>query len=174
MSGRGREPGGVGDAGAIRAALERAVRAICPPWLAAQADDVVQEAWLRVEKARAEESGPPNASYLWKTAHSAAMDAIRRRRRLREEAHAEEPDRMPSAEPSPERAGQAAEIRRAVEEELARLAPDRRAAVLLFLYGYSLKESATMLGWTPKRADNQRYQGLAELRRRLAERGIEP
>jgi len=31
-----------------------------------------------------------------------------------------------------------------------------------------------LLGWTPKRVDNQRYQGLAALRRFLGEQGYKP
>ena len=45
---------------------------------------------------------------------------------------------------------------------------------MLYLHGFSLADSARILGWTAKRVDNQRYQGLAELRRYLQERGFEP
>ena len=45
---------------------------------------------------------------------------------------------------------------------------------MLYLYGFSLQDSAKMLGWNPKRVDNQRYQGLAELRIYRMERGFHP
>ena len=61
-----------------------------------------------------------------------------------------------------------------LEQGVEQLAEPRRWVVLLYLYGYSLKDSAGILGWNSKRVDNQRYQGLAALRRYLAEQGYEP
>ena len=60
------------------------------------------------------------------------------------------------------------------EAGVRKLKESRRSAVLLYLYGFSLQESARALGWTTKRVDNQRYQGLAELRAFLKRRGLEP
>ena len=50
----------------------------------------------------------------------------------------------------------------------------RRWAVLLHLYGFSLKDSAAMLGWKTKDVDNHRYRGLEELRSYLRQRGFAP
>jgi len=160
----------------LRAAIARAVRRVCPGWLAAERDDIAQEACLRVARKLddAEETVHLGASYLWRAAHSAVMDEIRRRRR-RPEAQMEHADvAIASTGPSPEQARAATELREAIGEGLDRLPPARRAAVLLFLLGHDLRESARVLGWTVKRADNQRYQGLAALRAYLRERGYEP
>jgi len=161
----------------IRRVLERAVRRVCPSWLVGQSEDLVQNACLRVVQKwnKTEESAAFGTSYLWKVAHSAVMDEIRRRRRHREVAMDDPGTAEPaSGDPSPERAGSAADMRRSIEAGVRTLKDTRRSAVLLYLYGFSLEESARALGWTRKRVDNQRYQGLAELRAYLKRRGVEP
>lgn len=161
----------------IRRVLERAVRRICPSWLSGQSEDLVQNACLRVVQKwnKTEEPAPLGASYLWKVAHSAVMDEIRHRRRHREIAMDDPGKAEPaSGAPSPEHESSAAEMRRSIEAGVRKLKESRRAAVLLYLYGFSLEESARSLGWTTKRVDNQRYQGLAELRAYLKRRGVEP
>ena len=157
--------------------LGRAVRRSCPSWLADQREDLIQKACLRIIKKwnRTEESGPLQASYLWKVAHSVVMDEIRHRRRRPEVAL----DNPGVTEPisqaaSPESRRSAAELRAAIGEGVNKLSEPRRWAVLLYLYGFSLQDSARLLGWNRKRVDNQRYQGLAELRAYLRERGLQP
>jgi len=156
--------------------LGRAVRRVCPGWLAQRYDDIVQNAVLRIVRKWSETEEPEHlgASYLWRVAHSAVMDEIRHRRRHPEDAWEVPPEKPSPGEPSPERRRESGELRRAIETGLQQLPDDRRRAVALFLLGHSLKESAGILGWTTKRVDNQRYQGLAALRRYLAERGYEP
>jgi RNA polymerase sigma factor (sigma-70 family) len=161
----------------IRRILERAVRRVCPSWLADQSEDLVQNASLRVVQKwkKTEEPAALGASYLWKVAHSAVMDEIRHRRRHREvEMDAPGSAETASAAPSPEQTSSTAELRRSIEAGVRKLKESRRSAVLLYLYGFSLEESARSLGWTTKRVDNQRYQGLAELRDYLKRRGLEP
>ena len=51
----------------------------CPPWLADQRDDIVQNALLRVMKVlEREEEGIRTASYLWRVAYSAVVTEIRK------------------------------------------------------------------------------------------------
>ena len=161
----------------IRGVLERVVRRVCPSWLAGQSEDLVQNACLRVVQKwnKSEESAALGSSYLWKVAHSAVMDEIRHRR-CRREISMDGPGaaETTSNAPSPEQASSAAELRRSIDAGVRKLKESRRSAVLLYMYGFSLVESARMLGWTAKRVDNQRYQGLAELRAYLKRRGIEP
>ena len=122
-----------------------------------------------------EEPEALGASYLWRVAHSAVMDEIRHRRRQREIAMDNPGTAEPvSGAPSPEQASSAAELRGSIEAGIRNLKESRRSAVLLYLYGFSLEESARALNWTTKRVDNQRYQGLAELRAYLKRRGLEP
>ena len=161
----------------IRGLLERVVRQVCPPWLAGQSEDLVQNACLRVVQIwkKTEEPAALGSSYLWKVAHSAVMDEIRHRRRQREIAMDNPGTAEPVSDaPSPEQASSAAELRGSIEAGIRKLKESRRSAVLLYLYGFSLEESAQALGWTVKRVDNQRYQGLASLRAYLKRRGLEP
>jgi RNA polymerase sigma factor (sigma-70 family) len=163
--------------GELEKVLGRMVRRVCPAWLSEQREDLVQNACLRiVRKWRdAEESQPLQASYLWKVAHSVVMDEIRHNRR-RPEVTLENPGIVEpvSQAASPERRRAAGELGEAISEGVKRLSEARRWALLLYLYGFSLQDSAKMLGWNSKRVDNQRYQGLAELRAYLKERGFQP
>ena len=79
-----------------------------------------------------------------------------------------------SAQESPEKAHESVRVRAAIEEGLGRMVEARRNAVLLYLQGFSLEESARLLGWSTKQVDNRRYQGLAELRSFLEQRGMKP
>lgn len=169
-------PGTEPDYEKMRAVLVRAVARVCPGWLADRRDDIVQTALLKVVEIRrkAEESDPPPASYLWKVAYTATMDEIRRLRRRRETPLDGLPPEAEQAGPAadPQRRREQGELAEAVNGELRALSEPRQAAVLLHLYGFSLEESARMLGWTTKRVDNQRYQGLAALRKGLLAKGI--
>ena len=161
----------------LRAILVRAVRRICPTWMAGQQQDLVQNACLRIvnKYAGTKESPPLGASYLWKVAHSVVMDEIRRRKRHPEvELETTTQHEPASVHFLPEDGQARTEMNAAITEGLGRLKEGRRWAVLLYLYGFSLKDSAGMLGWNAKRGDNQRYQGLGELRGYLKERGLEP
>src|SRR5687767_8668045 len=66
----------------LRRDLERAVRRVCPRSLAEEAEDLVQEAFIRLLRARKFDSKDAvSAAYLKKVAYSAVVDEIRRRRR---------------------------------------------------------------------------------------------
>jgi RNA polymerase sigma factor (sigma-70 family) len=157
------------DAERLRSTLERAVRTVCPTWLSSQRDDLVQKACLRIVKKSAEGEEPDSlgTSYLWKVAHSVVMDEIRHRRRRPETD-------LDSLGAATEDRASSADLRDAIQQGVEQLAEPRRWVVLLYLYGYSLKDSAGILGWNSKRVDNQRYKGLTELRSYLRERGHEP
>lgn len=161
----------------LRETLKRAVGRSCPRWLAEDREDIVQNAILRVIRAfdKTEEVAPRTASYLWRAAHSAVMDEIARRRRGREVAvEARDLDRTPATGSGPDRLQASAELREAIAAGMRSLKEPRRWAVALYMRGFSLQESARILGWKTKRVDNQRYQGLAELRAYLRRRGFEP
>ena len=160
----------------LRETLVRAVRRSCPHWLAEQREDLVQKACVRIiKKCEEKELARVGASYLWKVAHSVVMDEIRCSRR-HPEVDLENPgiSEPISHAPSPERSQGASEMREAINEGLRQMKEPRRWAVLLYLYGFSLQDSARMLGWNAKRVDNQRYQGLAELRDSLKQQGYRP
>lgn len=160
----------------LRTAIERAVRRVCPRWLAAEADDIVQAALLRVLAAH--DGRPLAAAYLWRAAYTATVDEIRRQRRRREvsledvlrpEAYA-----GPEAPVDPERTLRGREIARGLGECLRCLVEPRRMAVALHLQGHGVKEAADILGWADKRVENLVYRGLFDLRRCLAAKGLVP
>jgi DNA-directed RNA polymerase specialized sigma24 family protein len=70
----------------MRSHLTRSVDRVCPPWLAAFKDDIVQNAMIRVLQIleKDEHNLSPPASYVWKVAYSATVDQIRRIRRRKE------------------------------------------------------------------------------------------
>lgn len=160
---------------ALREILDRLVRKVCPAWLASERDDLVQSACLRIVRKcqGGEEEVTLASSYLWMVAHSTVMDEIRHRRRSREVAWEGAGGKEPATEASSAETRQAREeLRDAIRLGIRTLEESRRQAVLLYLHGFSLEESARILGWNTKRVDNQRYHGLRQLRDYLTQRGL--
>ncbi|HEY7863379.1 MAG TPA: RNA polymerase sigma factor [Thermoanaerobaculia bacterium] len=155
--------------------LRRAVAAACPRGLSRQIDDIEQEARIRLWRAlRAETTILDPASYLYRVAITATIDAVRRSRARPEDPT---PDERLDAfsgreEADPERDARAKEVTSAVDRAASRLSHDRRRAVLLHLQGFNVAEIARLIGGTHARARNLAYRGLADLRRALAEDGI--
>jgi RNA polymerase sigma-70 factor (ECF subfamily) len=170
----GRQDGDEGVA-ELRRQLVRAVERICPRWLSAEADDLVQTALLRVLEIRRKREGEAEFStfYLRRAAHSAVVDEIRRRRRRGEvplEAEGDEPA-LPSVAPGPEQLSEAGELGRAITECLGRMIRPRRLAVTLHLQGHRIREVGNHMGWGLKKAENLIYRGLSDLRECLAAQG---
>jgi RNA polymerase sigma-70 factor, ECF subfamily len=116
-------------------------------------------------------------SYLYRVAHSALVDEIRRVRRRREEdLNDEEVDARPATRqsPDPERLAASHEVGRGIQECLSRMNPDRRLAVTLYLQGHTVPEAARILDWSGKRTENLVYRGLADLRECLMAKGMRP
>lgn len=162
----------------LRRRLVRAVARVCPSWLASSAEDIVQAAMLRLTgRSRPGEGNRSHSSlYLEKAAFSAMVDEIRRHRRRRE-IQAEDHEAMnqaPSRTVSPDQGSVAGEIRAGLRECLEGLVPPRRRAVALYLLGETVPDAASLFGWTRKKTENLVYRGLADLRRCLREKGLEP
>ncbi len=158
----------------IRAVLERAVQHACPPALAGQAEDIVQHAIVRlVARVRdAEGSLDFGSSYLWKVAQHAVIDELRRRR-VRPEPASSSPDTVAGSD-DPEASLTGQRITAGIDDCMQGIAPDRRAALGLYLQGMSVPEIARALRWNRKRAENQVYRGLADLRQCLLSKGLRP
>ena len=166
------------DVAAIRAALERVAARICPAWLANQRDDIVQVAVMRVmQVASASPEGnlSLSSSYLWKAAHSAMVDEIRRLRRRKEEPldGSGAGDVVVTAG-GPEQTALGREVGEAIRGCVSGLVESRRIAVTLYLQGHSVPEAARLLEWAPKKVENLVYRGLSDLRRCLMAKGIQP
>lgn len=166
------------DQSELRRVLTTAVRTVCPPWLASDADDLVQEAMIKLWRSGLldEENPGVASSYLWRVAHSVLVDEIRRRRRRRETALEDEMSgpEIQAGSPGPERQSLSRGVGQAIRECLSGLAPAHRRAVTLHILGHPVSEIAQFLGWNAKKADNAAYRGLAALRQCLAERGVRP
>jgi RNA polymerase sigma-70 factor (ECF subfamily) len=162
----------------LRRRLLRAVTRICPSWLAAEAEDLVQVALMRLLEATAkhERSADLSASYIKKAAYSALVDEIRRRQRRQEvplETDVDAPI-VDSRAASPEAATALRQVGEGIQECLGRLIPPRRRAVALFLFGHTVPQVAGLLGWSAMKANNLIFRGLADLRRCLAAKGLRP
>ena len=143
------------------------------------ASDLVQE--VRVRLWHALETGEKilavPASYVHRTAVTAALDVLRRRR-----ARRETPVRLsrPSGEsilgeaPAAEDVLGSLELEEQIGRAINSIPESRRAVVRMYLAGYGREEIATLLGWSEAKTRNLIYRGLADLRERLSAVGIGP
>ena len=145
----------------------------------ADVDDVMQEVRIRLWRSHgggegSEQIAPVPASYVYRTAVSAALDLLRRRRTRRvdttvpiEDADAEVPEsRGPDAEL------ESSELAERVARAIDTIPASRRPAVRMYLAGYPREEIASLMGWSEARTRNLIYRGLPDLRDRLTELGI--
>lgn len=166
----------------IRERLVRSVRHVCPAWLRDRADDIVQNALIRVlEISRVRESSSPvPSSYLWKVAYSVTVDEIRRLRRRPEVAWddagrggSEPADPADPVGPAGPEADMALEELGAASEACLGTLPEARRTVVGFhLLGYSAGEIAASLGRGEKSVRNLLHRGLVALRGCLAGKGF--
>ncbi|HYG65031.1 MAG TPA: RNA polymerase sigma factor [Thermoanaerobaculia bacterium] len=154
--------------------LRRTLRKLCPTRRGIQVDDLEQEVAIRIWRSLRDGRGIENpASFLYRVAATATVDAVRRVEARREEplaAGGEEeegaaPPQTPG--PDPEAAARSAELGRRLREALAALPDNRRRAVALHLQGFNVQEAAELLGWTEAKTRNLIYRGLEDLRRDL-------
>lgn len=159
----------------VRDDLVRAVRRVCPRWLAADAEDLVQDALIRVWQAQqraVDGAADTNASYLFRAAYSAVIDEIRRRRR-RVATDERGDDALQSATSAGDMRRDIA-IGEGISQCLERQNDDRRRALTLHLLGHSIEATGKLLGIATKNAENLIYRGLRHLRECLGELGFAP
>jgi RNA polymerase sigma-70 factor (ECF subfamily) len=142
-------------------------------------DDLLQEVRVRLWKAlqNGENIEAAPASYIYRTAASAALDLLRRRR-----ARRETPVRLSRASgeailgesPAPDASLEGSELAERIGEAVSRLADARRSVVRMHLAGYDRQEIADLLGWTEPKTRNLLYRGLNDLRETLTNMGIGP
>jgi RNA polymerase sigma factor (sigma-70 family) len=161
--------------------LRRVIARLCPRNLGLQFDDIEQEARLRLLKAlRDEREIIDPASYLYRIAATATIDAVRRARARREEPFASEgdgegeggADRLADSRPCLEQATQCRILVQRVQEVVAGFSPERRRVLALHLQGFTSQEIADLHGWTEPKARNLVYRALRELREALRDQGI--
>lgn len=151
-------------------------------------DEVMQDVRLRLWRARggSEQILDSSASYVYRTATSAALDLIRRRRRTtpppgpayedpasKEDVIGQLPSTLPGGG-SPEHMLEATDVERAVQVAISRIAMSRRPVVRMYLLGHPQMEIATLMGWSEAKTRNLLYRGLADLRVQLTAMGYGP
>ena len=166
----------------------KAVARLCPGWLASQRDDLVQAAVMRVMKILEQQAHtgegdqPLAASYLHKVAYSALVDEIRRTTRRREtDLEDAAVEHVAVTTQDPELVAASRQVGRGIQDclsnpglpvRIAARSPPRRHSVPPGPYG--ARETARVLEWPAKRADNLVYRGLADLRQCLLAKGMRP
>lgn len=160
--------------------LRDAVTRACPARLGLQADDVEQEARLRLWKALESERPIHDvASYIYRVAATTTIDAIRRLKARREEqlVDGEQADGPVAQAPQRDTGGEEKALGRRlllekVERVLSGLDPRRALVVRLHLQGFTTTEMGRLTGSTEAGARNLLHRALRELRERLREEGI--
>jgi RNA polymerase sigma-70 factor (ECF subfamily) len=162
----------------LRARIAMAIARACPAWLAADRDDLVQNAMLKVMRIERDREGNEefSSSYLHRVAFSAVVDEMRLRRRRSEVPldSDEGSDVQDIRNANPEHEMRAREIGSGMRACLAAMSGDRRVALTLRLLGHTVPEAASRLGWEGKRVENLVYRGLADLRACLERKGLKP
>jgi RNA polymerase sigma-70 factor (ECF subfamily) len=131
----------------IRGRLVRAVRQVCPGWLRGRAEDIVQNALVKLlQGSTREASACPEVPW-----------------------DAEDPGRAEPVDPS---GTDPSGLDDAVDACLQGLPEPRRIAVGLHLAGFSAKEIAVSLHWTDKAARNLVFRGMVALRACLSGKGF--
>jgi RNA polymerase sigma-70 factor (ECF subfamily) len=144
----------------------------------ADVDEVMQEVRIRLWRAQrtSEQIGEVSTSYVYRTASSAALDVIRKRRSRRAEHHRSLDDgaAVVITEPAPDPHGalEGSELAQQVARALDTIPASRRPAVKMYLTGHPREEIAELMGWTEGKTRNLLYRGLADLRQRLQEMGV--
>jgi RNA polymerase sigma-70 factor, ECF subfamily len=164
--------------------LRQMIIRVCPKEMGLQYDEIEQDARLRLWRAlESEREIRDPASYLYRIAATATLDAIRRVRRKREEQMIADDQQgeginaphvlMTDPARAPDRVAERRQLVSMVKEAIARLPDGRRTAVGLHLEGLTTQEIAELLGWSEPKARNLVYRGLKDVRQCLKEAGIE-
>jgi RNA polymerase sigma-70 factor (ECF subfamily) len=164
--------------------LRRAIVRFCPRDKGLQFDDIEQEARLRLWRALQCEREVTNyASYLYRIAATATIDALRRVQARHEEQleilieqRTDDGDIMLAPAPvrdSPERLAESREAVDKVMSAVAKLPDAQRRAVGMYLQGMTSQDVADLMRWSEPKSRNLIYRGLKELRKSLREEGID-
>lgn len=142
----------------------------------ADVDEMMQQVRIRLWRAQgeSEQIGRAPASYVYRTAVSAALDMIRRRQaqRFQETVSIEDPGVAIPGLQDPERDLEASELVAQVARAIDSIPASRRPVVRMYLAGHPREEIADLLGWTEAKTRNLLYRGLGDLRTRLTADGL--
>jgi len=142
----------------------------------ADVDEMMQQVRIRLWRARgeSEQISRAPASYVYRTAVSAALDMIRRQhaQRIEQTVSIQDPGVAVPAGVSPERDLEYSELAAQVARAIESIPASRRPVVRMYLAGHPREEIASLLGWTEAKTRNLLYRGLTDLRARLTAQGI--
>ncbi|HEV8600401.1 MAG TPA: sigma-70 family RNA polymerase sigma factor [Gemmatimonadales bacterium] len=141
-------------------------------------DEVVQDVRIRLWRARETGTiGALSSSYVYRTARSAILDLMRRRRLPREVLVPGNDSlgvQLVHPDPAPDRSAEESELAATIHQAVDDLIESRRVPVRMHLLGYQSREIAARLGWSGPKTRNLLSRGMADLRERLRARGIGP
>jgi RNA polymerase sigma factor (sigma-70 family) len=136
------------------------------------AEDITQDVFIRVFRSLENYTPGTFEGWLHRITTNLFLDLVRRRARIRFEGLPEDAgDRMPGRAPTPEQAYDDTHLDADVQEALASLAPEFRAAVVLCdIEGLSYEEIAATLGIKLGTVRSRIHRGRAYLRQALEHR----
>ena len=140
-------------------------------------DELMQAVRLRLWRARgsSEQITTVPASYVYRTAITAALDLMRARRGAREEPiETVRGDERLAGRGGPAEDLEATELAALVGQAVDAITPSRRPVLRMYLAGYDRDEIAQLLGWSEAKTRNLLYRGLADIRALLTARGVGP
>lgn len=136
---------------------------------------LLQDVRIRLWRAHtdSEEISRLPTSYVYRTATTAALDLIRRRRRneAREPPIESAPAAALVSRTSADDEVLASDLGAAIMRELNTMVEARRVVVRMHLSGYEREEIISLLGWSDAKVRNLLYRGLQDLRERLTRAG---
>lgn len=136
------------------------------------AEDLTQEVFVRVFRSLSSYTPGTFEGWLHRITTNLFLDQVRRKQRIRFDAIADDAhERMPGREPGPERRYEERNLDRDIQDALADLPPDFRAAVVLCdIEDLSYEEIAATLGIKLGTVRSRIHRGRAQLRASLAHR----
>jgi RNA polymerase sigma-70 factor (ECF subfamily) len=136
------------------------------------AEDLTQEVFVRVFRSLSAYTPGTFEGWLHRITTNLFLDQVRRKQRIRFDALPDDAaDRLPGHDHGPERAWEHNNLDRDVQDALADLPPDFRAAVVLCdIEGLSYEEIAATLGIKLGTVRSRIHRGRAQLRDSLAHR----
>jgi RNA polymerase sigma-70 factor (ECF subfamily) len=141
-----------------------------------EAQDVAQEAMIRLWQQRGRVNGQGARPWLMRTAHNLCIDSIRKRK-VRAEVDEGDAviDRQRGVEPGAEQLTESSELGRAIHKELEGMLPQDRAVIIMReVQGLPYGEIAEALGLPLGTLKARLHRARDRLRSRLSRVGVMP